>query len=376
LKGNRSDGLETLEWLKQISEGLAEKLAGFVVDKVFKGKQLERPIKFTIRRNSLRVKGEIFLTTKYRTNKRKIAISKESNNIATTSSKRTKRCFQGKLIDRMFPGKEMRTTTKTSKMIAKEDKMPNQNHGNPIYNRTRKIILSKYKWMQITGMKRDYQDELKGRITSMKKFKYNTPGKLETTGPRVPIFQHIDQKEAQIRPIRHGERQCIDHTEYKIRNQARIRVAKRKRRTQPQEKNPGVEPSPENTRVRGPHWKNKDKRKMFFMSKNNLGTKTNKCTIMTLNVRGLIARKEELIQFIQINSIDIACIQETWMTPKTKKPKCNGYNLLHTEPSIVKGSGVAIFMNKNIIIHNIIVYNLKRDWNILRLTLNLLTENP
>ena len=49
LKGNRSDGLETLEWLKQISEGLAEKLAGFVVDKVFKGKQLERPIKFTIR---------------------------------------------------------------------------------------------------------------------------------------------------------------------------------------------------------------------------------------------------------------------------------------------------------------------------------------
>jgi hypothetical protein len=74
------------------------------------------------------------------------------------------------------------------------------------------------------------------------------------------------------------------------------------------------EKSPEERRTRSHQWNDKDQRKSFFMNKSNLDSNNSKCTIMTINVRGLIARKEELLQFTITNSVDIACIQETWIT--------------------------------------------------------------
>jgi hypothetical protein len=117
-------------------------------------------------------------------------------------------------------------------------------------------------------------------------------------------------------------------------------------------------------------WIDRDSRHKYFVDRIITFPKTNHLSIFTLNARGIVARKEELQQFITLNSFDIACIQETWMTPKTRIPKFIGYNLLHTDPSKVKGSGVAILMNKNIVLNNIIVYNLNDGLEYIKVDFN------
>jgi hypothetical protein len=128
--------------------------------------------------------------------------------------------------------------------------------------------------------------------------------------------------------------------------------------------------APTNNKIKGPPWKDIKSRDKYFVQKNLLVSKTSILSIFTLNARGLVARKEELQQFITLKSFDIACIQETWLTPKTRIPKFSGYILLHTEPSKVKGSGVAILMNKNIVIKKIISYNLNEGLEYIKVDFN------
>ena len=72
-------------------------------------------------------------------------------------------------------------------------------------------------------------------------------------------------------------------------------------------------------------------------------------SILQWNVKSLSENKlNELLSFKNNNSIDIACLQETYLT-KNQQTKSPGYTILRKDRSSErKGGGVAIIINNNI----------------------------
>ena len=72
-------------------------------------------------------------------------------------------------------------------------------------------------------------------------------------------------------------------------------------------------------------------------------------SILQWNVRSLSENKlNELLSFMNNNSIDIVCLQETHLT-KNQQTKSPGYIILRKDRSSQrKGGGVAIMLNNNI----------------------------
>jgi len=72
-------------------------------------------------------------------------------------------------------------------------------------------------------------------------------------------------------------------------------------------------------------------------------------SILQWNVRSLSENKlNELLSFMNKNSIDIACLQETHLT-NNQQTKFPGYTILRKDRSSQrKGGGVAIILNNNI----------------------------
>ena len=75
----------------------------------------------------------------------------------------------------------------------------------------------------------------------------------------------------------------------------------------------------------------------------------NKLKIASLNASSLANKSVEIFQHIVKNDIDLMYVQETWITPNTRKLYLHGYDWIHTEPSIVRGSGVGIFIKSTIV---------------------------
>ena len=70
--------------------------------------------------------------------------------------------------------------------------------------------------------------------------------------------------------------------------------------------------------------------------------------IGSFNANSLAKRETELHQFIIKKGIDIMCIQETWISPKSKIHSLKGYEWISTDPSHKRGSGIGIFIKKTL----------------------------
>ncbi|CAK6954956.1 hypothetical protein JOB18_036649 [Scomber scombrus] len=70
-------------------------------------------------------------------------------------------------------------------------------------------------------------------------------------------------------------------------------------------------------------------------------------TFLHINIRGIRANKQELIQLLKEKDISIASINETLLS-KTSRIQIPGYNIIRKERQTGHGGGVAILIRKNI----------------------------
>ena len=120
-----------------------------------------------------------------------------------------------------------------------------------------------------------------------------------------------------------------------------------------------------NNKLYTKHFNNKISQKIYrknFFNKlklNNEKTYKN-FTISSINLRSLKRRKEELINYLTKNEIDLMALQETWINKNTFKIKVKNYKLINTAPNDTKGTGVAFIVKNDIKIKNIVIKNLNK----------------
>jgi hypothetical protein len=81
---------------------------------------------------------------------------------------------------------------------------------------------------------------------------------------------------------------------------------------------------------------------------NNEINSSSKLRIGSLNARSLVKNKDDIIQFIAENNLDILCVQETWLSPNTRPINICGYKIIGTEPTTRRGCGLSIILKNNL----------------------------
>ncbi|KAF9760681.1 putative RNA-directed DNA polymerase from transposon X-element, partial [Nosema granulosis] len=69
---------------------------------------------------------------------------------------------------------------------------------------------------------------------------------------------------------------------------------------------------------------------------------------MSINARSLIPRLEEIKNIIQELKLDIICVQETWLTPKSKPFRIQQFVWIGTDPTHKKARGCGIFISERL----------------------------
>ena len=69
---------------------------------------------------------------------------------------------------------------------------------------------------------------------------------------------------------------------------------------------------------------------------------------MQHNANGLTGKLDDMLNFMVNHNVDIAAIQETKWTTKSRAPKTPGYTIIRQDRCRDRGGGLAFFIRDNI----------------------------